>query len=218
MPDPNDVKLALTLRPEYRAVQLNVTAAEQESNARALLWAPTLSAFGNFHRFNYDNFHLDNYSWAAGAQLDWQLFDGGSRDAARHQANARVVASREQAAVLADRVRDDLANSSADLRTKQQAVDAAQRALGLSKETLDLIRTQYSAGTATQLDLLQAQDAVTSANVALVQGTVRRRRRRPYLPIRRRDVSAEVAHEPSPASLGEGDFVKSCWSVTRASR
>ncbi|HVU51579.1 MAG TPA: TolC family protein [Polyangia bacterium] len=169
MPDPNDVKMALTLRPEYRALDFRAKSAEQESNARALLWAPQLSAFGNIRRFNYDNFHLDDYSWAVGAQLDWLLYDGGSRDAARHQANARAASAREQAAVLADRVRDDLANTSADLRTKQQAVDAAQRALVLSKETLELIRTQYTAGTATQLDLLQAQDAVTVANVALVQ-------------------------------------------------
>ncbi len=169
MPDPNDLQLALHLRPEFRAIEETAKSAEQEANARAWQWAPVLSAFGNYHRFNYQNFHLDNYSWAAGAQLDWTLFDGGARDAARHQANARAAAAREQAAVFADRVRDDMANSSADLRTKQQGVAAAQTASALSTESLELIRTQYEAGTATQLDLLQAQDALNAANIALVQ-------------------------------------------------
>jgi outer membrane protein TolC len=169
MPDPNDVPVALHLRPEFRAYEETVRSAEQESNARAWLWAPTLSAFGNARRFNYDNFHLDRYSWAVGGQLDWLLFDGGARDAARHQANARAAAAREQAAAFADSVRDDLANTSADLRTKRQAVDSAQRSATLSQESLDLIRTQYSAGTGTQLDLLQAQDALVGANIALVQ-------------------------------------------------
>jgi outer membrane protein TolC len=168
-PDSNDVGTALHLRPEFRALEQTVRSAEQDSDARAWLWAPTLSAFGNAHKFNYDNFHFDRYSWAVGGQLDWLLFDGGARDAARHQANARAAAAREQAAVFADRVRDDLANSSGDLRTKQQGVEAAQRAVALANESLDLIRTQYSAGTATQLDLLQAQDAVIAANIGLVQ-------------------------------------------------
>ena len=169
MPDPNDVQTALHLRPEFRAYEETVKSAEQESDARAWLWAPSLSAFGNARIFNYDNFHLDRHSWAAGAQLDWQLFDGGSRDAARHQANARATAAREQAAAFSDRVRDDLANGSADLRTKQQGAEAAQQAVTLSQESLDLIRTQYTAGTATQLDLLEAQDALNGANIALVQ-------------------------------------------------
>jgi outer membrane protein TolC len=169
MPNPNDVDTALHLRPEFRALEETARSADQEANARAWQWAPVVSAFGNARVFNYDNFHLDRHSWAAGAQLDWQLFDGGARDAARHQANARASAAREQAAQFSDRVREDMANSSADLTTKQQGVQAAQHAVALSQESLDLIRTQYTAGTATQLDLLQAQDALIAANVALVQ-------------------------------------------------
>jgi outer membrane protein len=170
MPNPNDVQMALHLRPEFRALEESARAAEEESSARAWQWAPTLSAFGDGRRWlNYVNFARDHDSWAVGAQLDWLLFDGLARDAARHQANARAAAAREQAAVFADRVRDDLANTSAELRTKQQGVDASQRAVGLSQESLDLIRTQYTAGTATQLDLLQAQDALIAANIALVQ-------------------------------------------------
>jgi outer membrane protein TolC len=170
MPNPNDVDTALHLRPEFRALEKTAKAAEQEGRAHAWQWAPTLSAFGDLHRtFNYTNFLGDVFTWAAGAQLDWQLFDGGARDAARHQANARAAAAREQAAQFSDRVREDMANSSADLTTKQQGVQAAQQAVSLSQESLDLIRTQYTAGTATQLDLLEAQDALIAANVALVQ-------------------------------------------------
>jgi outer membrane protein TolC len=170
MPNPNDVDSALHLRPEFRALEATAKAAQQEGRAHAWQWAPTLSAFGDVHRtFNYTNFLGDFFTWSAGAQLDWLIFDGGARDAARHQANARAAAAREQAAQFSDRIREDMANTSADLRTKQQGVQAAQQAVGLSQESLELIRTQYTAGTATQLDLLQAQDALIAANVALVQ-------------------------------------------------
>jgi outer membrane protein TolC len=170
MPDPNDVPTALHLRPEFRIYEETARSSEEESKARGWQWAPTLSAFGDLHGWHgYTNFLGDHHSWAVGAQLDWTLYDGGTRDANRHAANARTAQAREQAAAFGDQVRDDMANRSADLRTKQQAVEAAQRAATLSNESLDLIRTQYTAGTATQLDLLQAQDALTLANVALVQ-------------------------------------------------
>ncbi|HSZ81831.1 MAG TPA: TolC family protein, partial [Polyangia bacterium] len=41
MPDPNDVQTALHLRPEFRAYEETVKSAEQESDARAWLWAPS---------------------------------------------------------------------------------------------------------------------------------------------------------------------------------
>jgi outer membrane protein TolC len=53
--------------------------------------------------------------------------------------------------------------------TKPPAHDAAERSVVLSQETLGLMRVQHNAGTATQLDLLQAQDALVSAEVSLAQ-------------------------------------------------
>ena len=46
---------------------------------------------------------------------------------------------------------------------------AAQRSVSMAKETLDLVRVQYEAGTATQLDLLTAQDQLVLAEVGLAQ-------------------------------------------------
>jgi outer membrane protein TolC len=169
MPDANDLAMALRLRPEFQALEDTAKAAEDESSARGWLWAPTLSAFGNARKFNYDNFARDRHSWAVGGQLDWLFYDGGSRDALRHQASARAATARAQAELLRDRVRDDMTNDAATLATKRLGVDAAQRTVTLADESLDLIRVQYGAGTGTQLDLLQAQDAVVAAHLTLVQ-------------------------------------------------
>ena len=60
-------------------------------------------------------------------------------------------------------------NANRALTTKRRALDAATRSVRLSKETLDLVQAQHDAGTATQLDLLQAQDTLVAAEVALAQ-------------------------------------------------
>jgi outer membrane protein TolC len=168
-PPPQDLDTALTLRPEFRALELSAKAADLQATTDAWRWAPQISAFGNARKFNYENFARKDYSWAVGLQLDWVLYDGGARDAERHLANAQEDENRARAEVLRDNIRDDLANGRSLVETKQQAVSAASRSVELATETIDLVRTQYEAGTVTQVDLLQAQDGLVGAQEALAQ-------------------------------------------------
>ncbi|MDB4979257.1 MAG: Heavy metal efflux outer membrane protein CzcC family [Myxococcales bacterium] len=169
LPDGRDVAGALSLRPEFRVLEATVASADAQSRARAWQWSPSISGFGNARKFNYQNFAQDRYSWAVGAQLDWLIFDGGSRDAQRHAANAQVQEAQSRVDVLRETIRDDLANGVSEMQTKKRGVEAAERALALSREALELVRVQYEAGTGTQLDLLQAQDAVVGAHLGLAQ-------------------------------------------------
>lgn len=160
---------ALHLRPEFRALELGTKSAEAQGRAQAWRWAPSLSAFGNLHVFNYDNFAGDHHAWAVGLQLDWTLYDGGVRDAQRHLANAQAQEAAAQAAVLRDAIRDDMVNGHGLLETKRHAQKAAEHSVALAMETLDLVRTQYEAGHSAQIDLLQAQDGLVAAKEALAQ-------------------------------------------------
>ncbi|HXU62428.1 MAG TPA: TolC family protein, partial [Polyangia bacterium] len=100
---------------------------------------------------------------------DWTVFDGGTRDALRHQAAAQAAEAAARAQVLSDSIRDELENGRLFLETKQAALQASTRAVVLAQETLDLVRSQYEAGTVTQVDLLQAQDFLVGAQEALAQ-------------------------------------------------
>ncbi len=164
-----DLQTALQLRPEYKQLQLSFKAADLNRVTDGLKWSPSISAFGNARRFNYQNFHFDNYSWAVGLQLDWVIYDGGARDAQRHMAAAQMTELNARSQVLTDNISDDLANGRSLFTTKQSALQAATRALALAKETLELVRTQYEAGTVTQVDLLQAQDGLIGSEEALAQ-------------------------------------------------
>jgi outer membrane protein TolC len=168
-PQSFDLDSALKLRPEFRALELSAQSLAAQKRAYAWRWSPTLSAFGNARAFNYDNFARQHHAWAIGAQLDWVLFDGGSRDAQRHLADAQAREALARAEVLRDSIRDDLANGRSLLDTKRHAQQAAERQVALAQETLALVRTQYEAGNVAQIDLLQAQDGLTAAKEALAQ-------------------------------------------------
>jgi outer membrane protein len=168
-PPPQEVDMALRLRPEFRALELSTRASELQSSTDAWKWSPSISGFGNARKFNYDNFARDRHSWAIGVQLDWVLYDGGARDSDRHLANAQNEENQARADVLRDSIRDDLVTGRSLVETKLQAVGAASRSVELARETIDLVRTQYEAGTVTQVDLLQAQDGLVGAQEALAQ-------------------------------------------------
>jgi outer membrane protein TolC len=168
-PAEQPLETVLHLRPEFRALELSARAADLSATTDAWKWSPQISAFGNARKFNYQNFRRDEYSWAVGVQLDWLIFDGGNRDAQRHLANAQMDEAVARAEVLKDTIRDDLANGRSLVATKRQGVLAAVRAVELAKETIELVRTQYEAGTVTQVDLLGAQDALVGAQEALAQ-------------------------------------------------
>jgi outer membrane protein TolC len=167
--DERDLENALKLRPEFRLLEESTRAAELQADAHGWRWAPAISGFGNARKFNYDNFARDRHSWLVGAQLDWVLYDGGTRDAQRHFANAQAAESRARAEVLRDSIRDDLADGHRQLETKQRGLEAAEQSVTLAKETLELVRVQYEAGTVTQVDLLQAQDSLVASQEALAQ-------------------------------------------------
>jgi outer membrane protein TolC len=160
---------ALQLRPEFMALERTIEGNRLTVTSNWLRWAPTVSAFGNLRAFNYAGFSGDNYAWAVGLELDWTLYDGGIRDAQRRLAVAQRRENEAKLDLLRDQVRDDVFNANRQLATKRRALETARRSQQLSKETLDLVQVQHDAGTATQLDLLQAQDNLVAAEVALAQ-------------------------------------------------
>ena len=160
---------ALTLRPEVRAYTLTIEATDKQTLSGWLRWLPSLGAFGRFAAGNYSGFSGKQWSFAAGVQADWVLYDGGIRDAARHLAASQKRQSELQLAKFRDTINTDLAQAADELKTKANALQTAEISVLLSKETLSLVRAQHDAGTATQLDLLQAQDALTAAETGVAQ-------------------------------------------------
>jgi outer membrane protein TolC len=160
---------AQRLRPEFPRYESAIAAARASASSNAWRWAPTVSAFGNGRLSNYAGFAGDKYSWAVGAELDWTLYDGGTRDAERRRAQAEERENVARLELLHDTVSDEIATAAETLETKRRALDAAVRALELSHETMRLIRAQYEAGTAQQLDVLSAQDSMVSSEVSVAR-------------------------------------------------
>ncbi len=160
---------ALQRRPEVASLEETVRAAQAQVRSTALRWAPTLSGFGNLRLTNATGFagRADYYS--LGLQLDWLIFDGFSRDAQRHSAQAQQRDAELGLSQLRDNIADEVYNGRRTLLTRHKGLLTAERAVQMAKDTLELVRVQYESGTGTQLDLLTAQDQLILAEVGLAQ-------------------------------------------------
>ncbi len=163
------VTSALEHRPEIAALERSIAANDAQESAALWRWAPSISAFGSARAFNYAGFSGDKFDWAVGAQIDWTIFDAGGRIAEEELAEEQRHENEAKLSELKDTVADEVANAQQQIETKTKALEAAKRAVDLSSETLELVRAQYDAGTATQLDLLQAQDALISSEVSVAR-------------------------------------------------
>lgn len=163
------VSQAMERRPELLASQLQQRALGQQSFSQLLRWAPSLSLFGNVRLTNATGFAGRIDSYAVGLQLDWLLFDGFARDAQRHAFDAQRRDAQLRLEQLRETISDEVLNGRRSVETRKQGLVTAERSVQMARETLDLVRTQYQAGTATQLDLLGAQDTLIQAEVGVAQ-------------------------------------------------
>jgi outer membrane protein TolC len=176
-PEPTDefnsddqlIDQALHQRPDLLGSQLQLRAIGKQISGQWLRYAPSVSLFGNIRLTNTTGFGGRNDYYAAGAQLDWMLFDGLARDAQRHSFEAQKREQLIRLDSLRDNITDEVVNARRSVNTRRQGLLAAQRSVQMAQETLDLVRAQYEAGTAKQLDLLIAQDQLTTAQVGLAQ-------------------------------------------------
>ena len=167
--DSQVVSAAQSQRPELANLDLSIRASGEQVRSSWLKWAPTLSGFGNIRLTNATGFagRLDYY--ALGLQLDWQIFDGFIRDSQRHQFEAQGRENTLRLELFREQVTDEVLIARSNILIRRRGLVAAQSSVRLAKEALDLVRIQYEAGTATQLDLLTAQDKLVQADVGLAQ-------------------------------------------------
>ena len=163
-PPPFDVltREGLAQRPERKALELRITAADLQRAAAEAGKRPVISVGGGFDyaRPNPRIFpRIDRWdeSWDAGVGVTWSLWDGGRVDAEVAQAAGAATAVRarlrEFDSVLAVEVRQ----RSLEIASGAAAVAAADEAVRAAAEARRVVGERYRAGVIAQGDVLDAE-------------------------------------------------------------
>lgn len=152
----------LERRPDIAAAERRVAAANAQIGVATAALYPslTLNASGGFASSTLGTlFSLPSRFWSLGPQLLATVFDGGRRRAVVAQSeaayDAEVAAYRESVLTAFQNVEDNLGALrilSDEAVQQTAAVNAAERSLALT-------RNRYSAGIATYLEVITAQNA-----------------------------------------------------------
>lgn len=151
--------------PELRAAQASQRAAQASAQAERLAWLPTLSAFASERVTNAAGFgQADN--WSAGLQLSWLL---DRRTLARHRLGQVSVATSAVRVRRADQdARDRITDAWNQITAERARAEAAAAEAEAARQSVEVATTRFAGGTATQIEVIQAQRDAFAADVSLV--------------------------------------------------
>jgi outer membrane protein TolC len=159
--------LALSQRPEMRALQAQLEQAQRQVTSAELLLSPQISASGSGFAQTQPLPTGKDQGWRVSVDLVWSLYDGGYRYGKRQQAEGTVSAAR--AALEAQRVQiiQEVADAARDLSVAAERLALAEDQTGLASEAAATASRGFVAGTSGSLDVLDANDRLYQADVGL---------------------------------------------------
>ncbi len=171
--DPASV-LARDNRAERKSLLFRITAAEERVAAASAGHLPVLTAIGGYDmaRPNPRIFPLQEKwrpSWDIGVNVRWSLFDGGRvrAETAEAAANRRAVAARLRD--FDSLIEVEIRQRTTDLESARASIDAADAGVRAAAEARRVIAERFSAGVATNTDVLTAQTALLQAELDLTR-------------------------------------------------
>jgi outer membrane protein len=161
-------------RPERKSLLFRITAAEERVAAASAGTLPVLSAIGGYdiERPNRRIFPIQEKwkpAWDIGINVRWSLFDGGRvrAEAAEAVANRRAVEARLRD--FDDVVQVEIRQRLAEVKSAFAAIDAAGTGVAAATEARRVIAERFSAGVATNTDVLNAQSVLLQAELDLTR-------------------------------------------------
>jgi outer membrane protein len=150
-------------RPEFEQQQRKIRAGEASVTVARSDAYPNLGAFGNYqwHKSAFTSTELDG--WQVGVQAQWSIFDGHATAAKVVQARARLSGEHHAQDELTLAIDVQVHQAFSALTEAQQLSESSQKVIEAARRSLQLADDRFHAGVATQLDILQAQSALTEA-------------------------------------------------------
>jgi outer membrane protein TolC len=155
---------ALDRRSDIKAAEAQVRAAQRALDAAHDERLPSLSINGNYGSIG-TNPAQASATFSAAATLSIPIWQGGRTEGDIKAATAVLAQRQSELDDLKGQVESDVRNSFLDLQAAASQVKLAQRNLQVNQETLDLTRQRFDAGVTDNVEVVQAQESLASAEL-----------------------------------------------------
>ena len=162
------VETARKNRPEILQLDRLLEAAGANLDAAHAERRPVLSATAQTQWSPGTNNWSPQPNWSAGVSLAWPLFDGGRASADIRIANANVLSASANRDALLVTLTSQLDAARSEIVANRANVAASTEAVAAARAQLQLSEARYTQGLGSQIELADAQTAVTTAEGNLV--------------------------------------------------
>ena len=159
----NAYERALQTRPDYQAALASLRSAQYSQTAA---WQQRLPSIGFDGNYGVLGFQPDSMApnWTAAATLSIPIFQGGRVEADVEK--YRAIQKQRQAQVdnLRGSIEQDVQNALLDLKAASEQVEVAKTGLDYAQQTLEQSQDRFAAGVTNNVEVIQAQQQLASAN------------------------------------------------------
>lgn len=157
------VATALNDRPEIKQSEIALESAKQDIKIAKSGHKPTVSLSASTN-WNDDKFPGDkNHNWTVGAVAKLNLFDTGLTRSQVKQAEWTLNEYMEKYTQTKDDVSLEVRQFYLSMREAEKRIETSYVALERAQEDYKIAQVRYSAGVGTNLDVMDAQVALTTA-------------------------------------------------------
>jgi len=161
------LRTALAQRPDYQSARKQVEAAQQTLAAAKAEWYPTVDLNG-YYGDNGPSLADSHGVFLVTGALNFNIFTGGRIRGDIEKARAALKQSSDQLADLGGQIEVQVRDAFLDLQSAADQVAVARDNLELANQTLDQARDRFAAGVTDNIEVVQAQSSVASANNNLI--------------------------------------------------
>jgi outer membrane protein TolC len=156
------IKLAWDQRPDIRAARAQVHAAEEARKAATSEYLPSLSLNADYGAIGI-NPAQSHGTFSVTGTLHVPIFRSGRIEAEVEQASAALALRRAELEDMRGRAEQDVRNALLDVDTASEQIRLAQSNRQLAADTLVQAGDRFRAGLADTIELVQAQEALATA-------------------------------------------------------
>ena len=161
------LRVALAQRADYQSSKKYVDAAKQSVQAARAEWYPTVDVNGDYGDAG-TTFASSHGVFAVTGAVNFNIYNGGRIRADVEKARAALQQRSEEMANLGAQIEVDVRNAFFDLHSAADQVAVARDNLTLANQTLQQARDRFTSGVTDNIEVVQAQGFVATANDNLI--------------------------------------------------
>ncbi|MPM69751.1 Outer membrane efflux protein BepC [bioreactor metagenome] len=165
----DSIKYSMDNRPEVAIANYAVEAAKKDVKIAKGDRLPTIGASAAKGWSDSEFPGTENEEWSVGVKASWNIFDSGLTRSQIKQADASVEKTTYQAKQTSDAVQLDVRNAYLSMKEAEKRIETTDVTVEKAQEDFKIAQVRYSAGVGTNLDVIDAQLALTQAKTNYIQ-------------------------------------------------